>query len=97
MTTPEIKAAKRASDILATQLGNVIDAGPRGLQMALHLIASAAAAVIDRAEDRPAAWAYLRRALETSEAMGNAVSEKLDAGEISAAEITALTQTKGNG
>jgi hypothetical protein len=80
MTTPEIKAAKRASDILATQLGNVIDAGPRGLQMALHLITSAAAAVID-----------------TSEAMGNAVSEKLDAGEISAAEITALTQTKGNG
>lgn len=91
------EVARTASRVMATQLDKVMMTGPRGLANALGMIASMVSAVIDRAADRPAAWAYFRRILDVAEKAGTDISQKLDAGEIGIDELAKMAKPEGRG
>lgn len=77
------EVVKKAGAIVAYQLFDVVQAGgAQGLAAALTIIASMASAVIDMAEDRAAAWKYLRDRVDLAERNGEEVSAALDSGEL---------------
>lgn len=75
-------AADRISRELWDMMVDVEKAGGNGITAALGMVGSTAAAIVDRAQDKPVAWRYLEVVIEAAKKVGAELREKIDAGAV---------------
>jgi hypothetical protein len=93
--TPE-QIHNKAATVIAHQLLKVIESDEaKGLAVALTLIASMSAAVIDQADKRPAAWDYLEARIAAARKHGEAISGQLDAGTLDVPGLEKMGKPEG--